>query len=89
MANKSTTGPLPGPVRQIGYVVRDLEAALAQWGALGIQQHGDTPSIFTEFLDSGREGLHQLAWCGTAATLGRRGSPTSNRLPVARRPSTS
>ena len=101
MANISSTGPLPGPVREIGYVVRDLEAALAQWVALGvgpwfvvrehtqqvsyrgapcevtislalansgelqielIHQHGDTPSIFTEFLDSGREGFHQLAW---------------------------
>jgi hypothetical protein len=95
------TGPLPGPIRQIGYVVRDLDAALANWIALGvgpwfvvrahtqqviyrgepcevtisialansgelqvelIHQHGDTPSIFTEFLDSGREGFHQLAW---------------------------
>ena len=93
--------PLPGPIRQIGYVVRDLEKALAEWLALGvgpwfvvrehaqrvtyrgepceviisialansgdlqvelIHQHGDTPSIFTEFLDSGREGFHQLAW---------------------------
>lgn len=96
--------PLPGPIRQIGYVVRDLDEALAEWLALGvgpwfvvrqhaqkviyrgqpcevtisialansgdlqvelIHQHGDTPSIFTEFLDSGREGLHQLAWWAT------------------------
>lgn len=94
-------GPIVGPVRQIGYVVRDLEKALDEWVALGvgpwfvvrehaqqvnyrgepcevtisialansgelqvelIHQHGDTPSIFTEFLDSGREGYHQLAW---------------------------
>jgi catechol 2,3-dioxygenase-like lactoylglutathione lyase family enzyme len=95
------TAPLPGPIRQIGYVVRDLDAALAEWLALGIgpwfvvrehvqhviyrgepcevtisialansgelqveliHQHGDTPSIFTEFLAAGREGFHQLAW---------------------------
>ena len=92
---------LPGPVRQIGYVVRDLDRALATWLALGvgpwyvlrghsldvlyrgrpctvtqstafansgdlqielIQQEDDTPSIYTEFLESGREGFHQLAW---------------------------
>ena len=95
------TGTLPGAIRQIGYVVRDLDAALTQWIALGvgpwfvvrehaqkviyrgepcevtisialansgelqvelIHQHGDTPSIFTEFLADGREGFHQLAW---------------------------
>ena len=93
--------PLPGPVRQIGYVVRDLDLALAGWVELGvgpwfvirgmtqrvlyrgepceitlslalansgdmqievIQQQDDTPSIFTEFLSSGREGFHQLAY---------------------------
>ena len=27
-----------------------------------IQQHGDTPSIYREFLDAGHEGFHQLAW---------------------------
>jgi hypothetical protein len=93
--------PLPGPVRQIGYVVRDLDGALAGWMALGvgprfvmhglpqrvtyrgepceiilslalansgdmqievIQQEGDAPSVFTEFLSSGREGFHQLAY---------------------------
>jgi catechol 2,3-dioxygenase-like lactoylglutathione lyase family enzyme len=95
------TAPLPGPIRQIGYVVRDLDSALAGWVAMGIgpwfvvrehtqqvvyrgepcevtisialansgelqveliHQHGDTPSIFTEFLAGGREGFHQLAW---------------------------
>jgi hypothetical protein len=95
------TAPLPGPIRQVGYVVRDLDRAMADWLALGvgpwfvvreytqqviyrgkasevtisialansgdlqvelIQQHGDTPSIFTEFLGSGREGFHQFAW---------------------------
>jgi hypothetical protein len=99
------TASLPGPIRQIGYVVRDLDAALTDWLALGvgpwfvvreytqqviyrgercevtisialansgdlqvelIHQHGDTPSIFTEFLDGGvdgdGDGFHQLAW---------------------------
>jgi Glyoxalase/Bleomycin resistance protein/Dioxygenase superfamily len=95
------TGPLSGPIRQLGYVVRDLEQAMAQWIAMGvgpfyvvrsheqqvnyrgqsievtisiafansgdmqielIHQHGDTPSIFTEFLDAHGEGFHQLAW---------------------------
>jgi catechol 2,3-dioxygenase-like lactoylglutathione lyase family enzyme len=93
--------PLPGPIRQIGYVVTDLDKALAGWVELGvgpwfvmrglpqrvtyrgepceitlslalansgdlqvevIQQEDDTPSIFTEFLSSGREGFHQLAY---------------------------
>lgn len=93
--------PLPGQVRQIGYVVRDLDMALAGWTELGvgpwfvmrglpqrvlyrgepcqitlslalansgemqmevIHQQDDAPSIFTEFLSSGREGFHQLAY---------------------------
>jgi Glyoxalase/Bleomycin resistance protein/Dioxygenase superfamily len=92
---------LPGPVRQVGYVVRDLDAAIASWLALGvgpwfvmrdltqtstyrgspctvpfslafsnsgdmqlelIHQEDDTPSIYTEYLDSGQTGAHQLAW---------------------------
>jgi catechol 2,3-dioxygenase-like lactoylglutathione lyase family enzyme len=95
------TGPLSGPIRQIGYVVRDLDATIAQWVAMGIgpfyvvrnhtqqvnyrgqmievtlsiafansgdmqveliHQHGDTPSIFTEFLADRGEGFHQFAW---------------------------
>jgi catechol 2,3-dioxygenase-like lactoylglutathione lyase family enzyme len=95
------TGPLSGPIRQIGYVVSDLDATIAQWLAMGvgpfyvvrehtqqvnyrgrtievtisiafansgdmqielIHQHGDTPSIFTEFLDSHGAGFHQFAW---------------------------
>jgi hypothetical protein len=28
-------------------------------------QEDDSPSIYTEFLDSGREGFHQLAWWTT------------------------
>src|SRR5689334_1719181 len=31
-----STLDLPGPIRQNGYVVRDLEAAMAEWLALGI-----------------------------------------------------
>ena len=95
------TARFAGPIRQIGYVVRDLDTALSDWLALGvgpwfvvrehtqrvnyrgrsievtisvafansgdlqvelIHQHGDTPSIFTEFLDSHGEGFHQFAW---------------------------
>ncbi len=93
--------PLPGSIRQIGYVVTDLDRALAGFVELGvgpwfvmrglpqrvlyrgepceitlslalansgdmqfevIQQQDDTPSIFTEFLSSGREGFHQFAY---------------------------
>ncbi|BBZ36251.1 VOC family protein [Mycolicibacterium confluentis] len=96
-----SSSPLPGPVRQIGYVVGDLDAALASWVELGvgpwfvlrrivqqadhrgercevtisialansgelqlelIEQHGDTPSIYTEFLDGNGPGFHQLAY---------------------------
>jgi catechol 2,3-dioxygenase-like lactoylglutathione lyase family enzyme len=93
---------LPGPIRQIGYVVRDLRAAIDDALALGIgpwftmldlpqegmvyrgapcapvlsigfansgdlqveliQQVDDSPSIYREFLDAGREGFQQLAW---------------------------
>lgn len=95
---------LPGAVRQVGYVVRDLDQAVADWLKLGvgpwfllrgqaqsvlyrgrpchvtvslalansgdlqielIQQEGDEPSIFTEFLASGRTGVQQLAWWAT------------------------
>jgi catechol 2,3-dioxygenase-like lactoylglutathione lyase family enzyme len=92
---------LPGPVRQNGYVVRDLDAAIEAWLGLGvgpwvtigpldqpmvfrgepsdvtltlafansgelqielIRQTGDAPSAYKEFLDSGGEGFHHLAW---------------------------
>lgn len=101
MADDHAPTPLPGRIRQIGYVVRDLDAAVAGWVKLGvgpwfvmrdlpqkvqyrgepceirlslalansgdlqvevIQQVDDTPSIFSEFLASGREGFHQLAY---------------------------
>jgi catechol 2,3-dioxygenase-like lactoylglutathione lyase family enzyme len=92
---------LPGPIRQNGYVVHDLDAAIAEWLALGIgpwvtlgpldqtmtfrgqevtttitlafansgdlqleliEQTGDAPTAYREFLDAGREGFHHLAW---------------------------
>jgi catechol 2,3-dioxygenase-like lactoylglutathione lyase family enzyme len=92
---------LPGPIRQIGYVVADLDRAMQSWVELGvgpwfvirglpmrglyrgapcettlslalsnsgelqvelIHQGDDTPSIFTEFLDSSGPGFHQLAY---------------------------
>ncbi len=42
-----------------------LSIAFANSGDLQIEvihQEDDTPSIFTEFLASGREGFHQFAW---------------------------
>ncbi|MCV7150199.1 VOC family protein [Mycolicibacterium pyrenivorans] len=93
--------PSLGPIRQVGYVVDDLDAALANWVELGvgpwfvlrriaqqadyrgdprdvtisialansgelqlelIQQHGETPSIYTEFLDDRGAGFHQFAY---------------------------
>jgi hypothetical protein len=95
------TDLLPGPIRQNGYVVRDLDAAIAEWLAIGvgpwltlgpiqqhmvfrgeptevtltlafansgdlqvelIQQTGDAPTAYKEFLDQGGEGFHHLAW---------------------------
>lgn len=92
---------LPGGVRQAGYVVEDLDAAIDDWLRMGvgpwyvlrrlpmsaiyrgkpcevvqsialansgplqielIAQHGDTPSIFTEFLAAKGPGFHQLAF---------------------------
>ncbi|HEY9265903.1 MAG TPA: VOC family protein [Mycobacterium sp.] len=96
--------PLPDRIRQIGYVVDDLDDALASWVALGvapwfvlrrivqkadyrgeprevtisialansgelqlelIQQHGETPSVYTEFLAARGPGFHQLAYWPT------------------------
>lgn len=92
-----------GEVRQNGYVVRDIEAAMKHWTAtLGvgpffyiekvpvedfryrgepsdaefsvalantgslqielIQQRNDAPSMYRDFLEAGREGLHHLAY---------------------------
>ena len=92
-----------GPIRQNGYVVRDIEAAMKHWidvlqvgpwfyidrvqtdwfrhrgqdstaelsialansGDLQIeliQQRNDAPSMYKEFLDSGREGLQHVAF---------------------------
>lgn len=96
--------PLPGPVRQIGFVVTDFDQTLQSWLAVGvgpwyvmrgltlagryrdkpcevtlsigltnigdvqievIQQQSAGRSVYTEFLDSGRRGYHQLAWWTT------------------------
>lgn len=95
-----------GPIRQNGYVVRDIQAAMAHWiealkvgpwfyiervktdtfrhrgqesaiemsialanaGDLQIeliQQRNDAPSMYKEFLDSGREGLQHVAFWST------------------------
>lgn len=94
---------LLGPVRQNGYVVRDIRAAMDRWvKAMGvgpwfyidrvrtdhfrhrgrdsavemsialansgdlqielIQQRNEAPSLYKEFLDSGREGLQHIAY---------------------------
>jgi catechol 2,3-dioxygenase-like lactoylglutathione lyase family enzyme len=92
---------LHGTIRQIGYIVHDLDAAIDSWVRMGIgpwfkiarwaqdgvyrgaavnvqlsvalansgdlqieliQQHDDTPSIYSEFLDSGAQGFNQLAF---------------------------
>ncbi len=93
---------LPGPIRQNGYVVRDLGHAIDGWLSAGvgpwlllrhltqtgsvyrgrltepvvsiafansgdlqvelIEQEDDSPSIYREFLDEGRQGFHHLAW---------------------------
>jgi len=95
-------GILPGAVRQNGYIVRDLDAAIQSWLALGIgpwltmrgvrqpggfyrgapsepllsiafansgdlqieliQPDDESPSIYREFLGSGHQGFHHLAW---------------------------
>jgi hypothetical protein len=101
MTTSTVPAVLPGIVRQVGYVLRDIDQAINSWLALGIgpwyvvrgqsqtglyrgepctvtlsiafsntgdlqieliQQEDDAPSIYREFLDSGREGFHQYAW---------------------------
>ena len=104
MNTSTPTIALPGPIRQIGFVVTDLDKALKPWVALGVgpwyvirgqqlrtlyrgepcqvtltialansgdmqieiitQDDGD-PSIYTDFLASGREGFNQLAYWTT------------------------
>lgn len=95
---------LPGPIRQIGFVVTDIDTSLQSWVALGIgpwyvirgqrqmaryrgtpcavtltiafansgdmqieviQQENDTPSIYTEFLETQGEGFNQFAYWAT------------------------
>jgi len=102
MQSSEGSAGLPGAVRQVGYVVRDLDQTVADWLRMGvgpwfvmrgqsqsvlyrgrpctvslsmafansgdlqievIQQEDGEPSIFGEYLASGREsGVHQLAW---------------------------
>jgi len=94
--------PFPGPVRQISFVVRDLDVAIRDWLTLGvgpwfvlrgfravgstyrdeafdpllslafansgdlqvelIAVEDDTPSMYREFLDSGGQGFHHVAY---------------------------
>jgi hypothetical protein len=101
MTPSSSPIPLPGAVRQVGYIVPDLDTAIEGWVGLGvgpwfvlrgqsqtglyrgqtctvplsiafansgdlqielIQQQDGTPSIYTEFVDSGRGTFHQLGY---------------------------
>jgi hypothetical protein len=102
MAPTPESVSLPGVVRQVGYVVTDIDEAVATWLSIGvgpwyvlrgqvqsvlyrgepctvavsiafsntgdlqlelIQQEGDTPSIYTEFIQSsGGGGFNQLTW---------------------------
>lgn len=96
-----TSAVFPGAIRQNGYIVADLQAAMKAWLAIGvgpwvvlgasvqtmtyrgtvvhpeltiafansgdlqielIQLLNDEPSIYKEFLDSGRVGYHHLAY---------------------------
>ena len=36
MADHIVGGPLPGPIRQVGFVVRDLDRSIAEWLAMGV-----------------------------------------------------
>jgi hypothetical protein len=94
-----------GSINQIGYVVRDIQAAMDQWVRLGvgpwfyiedvttdyfryrgedsglkmsvalansgdvqlelIQQRNDAPSVYKDFLESGREGAQHIAYWST------------------------
>lgn len=91
-----------GPIRQVAYVVKDIELAMRQWVALGvgpwfyvenapidnfvysnkpshpdlsialtnsgpiqlelIQQRNDAPSMYRDFIRSGQEGMHHVAY---------------------------
>ena len=101
-ANQLPTAPFPGTIRQISFVVPDLDAAVQDWLNLGVgpwfvlrgfravgstykgaahdpvlslgfansgelqielvAPEDDTPSIYREFLDSGRQGFHHIAY---------------------------
>ena len=102
VSDDEMAGVFPGGIRQFGFIVADLDAAIAQWVALGvapwlvmrdmpmngclyrgelseptismalsnagdmqielIQQHGDTPSIYQEFMAATGGGLNQVAY---------------------------
>jgi hypothetical protein len=95
-------GALPGEIRQLGHIVRDLDAAISTWLSLGvgpwfvmrdivrqdsyfrgqpcparlslafansgplqielIEPRDDVPNLQLEFLQSGREGFHHVAY---------------------------
>jgi hypothetical protein len=102
MTIESRASVFPGRIRQFGFVVPDLDAAIKQWVVLGvapwfvvseipmercwyrgalsepvislamsnsgdmqielIQQHGETPSIYREFLTASGGGFNQVAY---------------------------
>jgi catechol 2,3-dioxygenase-like lactoylglutathione lyase family enzyme len=101
-SEQSTGATFPGPIRQISFVVDDIDAAIRDWLDLGVgpwfvlrgfravgstyrgaataptlslgfansgdlqveivAPEDDTPSIYREFLDSGRQGFHHIAY---------------------------
>jgi hypothetical protein len=118
-----------GKIAQIGYVVRDIDAAMDNWIEHGvgpwfyfdrvqtdyfryrgadsamemsvalansgdiqielIQQRNDAPSMYKDFLDSGREGMQHIAyWSNDFQKLydDAVGAPSTNRAPSSRSP---
>ena len=56
-ASTNPQAALPGAIRQLGYVVTDLDEAMASWLALGISRmvhHGPMPRASHEAMASSR-----------------------------------
>jgi hypothetical protein len=61
-----------GEIRQLGFVVKDIEAAMRHWAdvlqvgpwflAERIQQRNDAPSVYRDFIAAGRTGLQHVAY---------------------------
>jgi hypothetical protein len=68
---------LPGPVRQIGYVVDDLDQAMAGWLELGVGPWFVMRALPMQALYRGEPCETALAWHGPTARDADQGHPAA------------